>query len=64
MISVASHAWSYKGTETRPSPTELWRFLVISGRTRSSYLCIVVGLIVHVLCEFGVRVEGGACVRV
>ena len=50
IISVAFHAWCHKGTAPRSSPTELWRFPVISRRTRSSYLCVVVGLIVHVWC--------------
>jgi len=55
--SIASgSARSEKWTATRPSHTEPWRFPVISRRTRSSYLCVVVGLIVHVWCECGVRV--------
>ena len=55
--SIASgSAKSEKWTATRPSHTEPWRFPVISRRTRSSYLCVVVGLIVHVWCECGVRV--------
>ena len=61
--AFASHAWCHKGTATRPLPTEPWRFPVIPRRTRSSYLCVVVGLLVHVWCECGVRVWGvRACV--
>ena len=55
LVSFASHTWCHKGTATRPLPTEPWRFPVIPRRTRSSYLCVVVGLLVHMWCECGVR---------
>jgi hypothetical protein len=57
--SVSSHAWSHKGSTTSPSSTE---FPVITRRTRSSILCRVVGLIVCVGCECGMRMWWGWCV--
>jgi len=51
-------AWSHKENATRPSPTVPWLDLVISQRTRSSDLGVVVGLFVYSWCECGVHVWG------
>jgi hypothetical protein len=59
---VTSLAWSHKGIVTCPSPTESLMISVISPRTRSSSLSVVIGLVMYVWCECGIRVCGvGVC---
>ena len=48
--STASIAWNHKEIATHPSPTEPWMVPVISRRTRSSYLRVVVDLVVYAWC--------------
>jgi len=43
LTGAASLAWSYKGIAARPSPTEPGMVSVISSRTRSWNLGVVVG---------------------
>ena len=58
LTGAASLAWSYKGIAARPSPTEPWMVSVISSRTRSWNLGVVVG---SVCVHMGVSV---VCVNV
>jgi len=49
-------AWSHKGMRRASSSTGSWLDPVISQRTRSSDLSIVIGLFMYAWCECGVRV--------
>jgi len=50
LTGAASLAWRYKRIAARPSPTKSWMVSVISSRTRSWNLGVVVGSVcVHVV---------------
>jgi len=50
LTGAASFAWSYKGIAARPSPTEPWMVSVISSRTRTWNLGVVVGSVCVRVC--------------